>query len=112
MNSREGVSTSRRYQVRLPAALASSLEEFARQSCLGLAPTIRLLLGRALASEGGGAAATLAGHIAAEHALLMVASILPEGEHRLRSLGEQAARAAEERLVLVREQMQGLGGLE
>jgi hypothetical protein len=112
MNSREGVSSSRRYQVRLPAGLASSLEGFARQSCLGLAPTIRLLVARGLISQTLDPAATLAAHVAAEHALLLVASILPEGERRLRSLSEQAAQAAEERLVLVREQMQGLGGLE
>ena len=32
----------------------------------------------------------------------MVASILPEGERRMRSLAERAAEAAEERLALFR----------
>ena len=41
--------------------------------------------------------ATLA---AAEHTVLMVASILPEGEQRMRSLAERATEAAGERLAL------------
>jgi hypothetical protein len=44
----------------------------------------------------------LAALIASEHVVLMVASVLPEGDRRMRSLGERAALAAEERLALVR----------
>ena len=105
MNSREGVGISRRYQVRLPVALASSLEEFAQQRSLGLAPTIRMLLSRALESESSNPAATLACQIAAEHALLLVASILPEGERRMRSLSSRAAETAAERLTQIRKLM-------
>jgi hypothetical protein len=47
--------------------------------------------------------ASLAALVAAEHAVLMVASILPEGEHRMQELAAQAARAAEERLALFRD---------
>jgi hypothetical protein len=43
----------------------------------------------------------LAGLIAAEHAVLMVASILPEGERRMGSLAGRAAQAAEERVALL-----------
>jgi len=46
--------------------------------------------------------AALAALTAAEHAVLMVASVLPEGERRMRSLAERATEAAEERLALVR----------
>jgi hypothetical protein len=40
----------------------------------------------------------------------MVASVLPEGEHRMRSLAERATVAAEERLALF--QPAGKGGEE
>ena len=46
---------------------------------------------------------TLATLVAAEHAVLMVASVLPEGERRMRELRPLAARAAEERLALFRD---------
>ena len=47
--------------------------------------------------------ASLAALVAAEHAVLMVASILPEGDRRMRELAPQAAIAAEERLTIFRE---------
>ena len=43
----------------------------------------------------------LATLLAAEHAVLMVASILPEGERRRRELAAKAADAAQERIGLV-----------
>ncbi len=100
--------TSHRYQFRLPVALASDLETYAKHRGLGLSPTIRLLLAwaleatreRSVAHESALALGTL---IAAEHAVLMVASVLPEGQRRMHELGQQAAVAAEERLALVRE---------
>jgi hypothetical protein len=45
-------------------------------------------------------AAALAALTAAEHAVLMVASVLPEGQRRLRELSPAAATAAAERLAL------------
>ena len=112
MNSREGVSTSLRYQLRFPASLARDLEDFAGQHGLGLCPAIRLLVGRGLLAEARLFAspevsedshAALAALTAAEHAVLMVASILPEGERRMRSLAESATQAALDRLSLFRE---------
>jgi hypothetical protein len=109
MNSRESVRTSRRYQVRLPAPLASDLESFAEQHGLGLSTAVRLLVGRGLRVETEGRAAidrpqdspaSLAALAAAEHSVLMVASVLPEGERRMRSLAERATEAAGERLAL------------
>jgi hypothetical protein len=80
-----------------------------------MGPTIRLLVRRALKPEAEKAAArppddslaALAALTAAEHAVLMVASVLPEGERRMRSLGERAIQAAEERLALFRERPVG-----
>jgi hypothetical protein len=105
------VSTSRRYQLRLPAELASELTGFARRHGLGLGPAIRLLIGQGLQAEGqataasapaGDSPAALAALTAAEHAVLMVASVLPEGERRMRSLASRATEAAEERLAFFR----------
>ena len=101
--------TSRRYQIRLGLPLQAGLETFAQQHGLALCPAIRYLVGRGLEVEAsrrdggeppGESAATLAALTAAEHAVLMVASVLPEGERRMRSLAERAAEAAEERLAL------------
>jgi hypothetical protein len=106
------VRTSRRYQVRFPSPFGSDLEAFARQRGLGLCPAIRFLVGRGLAIETATAAtpespadspAALAALMAAEHAVLMVASVLPEGQQRMRELGARAAAAAEERLAIFRE---------
>ena len=110
MNSRECVRTSsRRYQVRLPANLLSGLAAFANERGLGISPAIRLLVGRGLLAEAQGqipgevhrdSPAALAALTASEHAVLMVASVLPEGERRMRSLAERATEAAGERLAL------------
>jgi hypothetical protein len=106
------VRTSRRYQVRFPNPLESDLETYARQHGLGLCTAIRFLVGRGLAIEITRAAtpesprdspAALAALVAAEHAVLMVASVLPEGQQRMSELGPRAAAAAEERLGLLRE---------
>lgn len=47
--------------------------------------------------------AALAALVAAEHAALMVATVLPDGRRRMAELGAEAAAAAEERLTLFRE---------
>ncbi len=111
MSTREGVGISRRYQLRLPAPLAVELETFAQEHGLGLGVAVRLLVGNALRIRGLPAAtaaladspAALAALTASEHAVLMVASVLPEGEDRRRSLAERAVEAAEERLALFRQ---------
>jgi len=48
--------------------------------------------------------AALAALVASELVILMVASVLPEGEQRMRSLAERACQAAEERLAMFSEQ--------
>ena len=106
------MSTSRRYQLRLSAGLASELEAFAERLGLSRGPAIQLLIGRGLQAEacaGRGSdtphdsPAALAGLAAAEHAVLMVASVLPEGQRRMHELAPEAALAAEARLALFRE---------
>jgi len=112
---REGVSASRRFHLWLPADAEAAVRSYARLQGLGLAPAIRLLVRGGLELDAQRLAdatrheplAALAALIAAEHAVLMVASILPEGERRMRSLGERAALAAEERLALLRSQPTG-----
>ena len=100
--------TSHRYQLRVAEPLSSDLETFAQTRGLGLCPAIRLLLRQALDNDAGrlvaaDSPASLAALVAAEHAVLMVASILPEGDRRMRELAPQAATAAEERLTIFRE---------
>lgn len=103
---------SRRYQLRLPEPLASELETFACERDVGVCPAIRLLVASGLRAEGRpltapeewrDSPATLAALTAAELAVLMVASVLPEGQRRIHELGAQAAVAAQERLALFRE---------
>ena len=100
--------TSRRYELRLASPLSSDLEDFAHRHELGWGPSIRLLIRRGLELEARSSRAALASDspaslaalTAAEHAVLMVASILPEGEQRMRALAERAAQAAEARLAV------------
>jgi len=102
------VRTSRRYELRLASPLSSDLEDFARGHELGWGPSIRLLIRRGLelevrsrrASLASDSPAALAALTAAEHAVLMIASILPEGEQRMQALAERAAQAAEARLAV------------
>ncbi|MHB8589383.1 MAG: hypothetical protein ACYDA0_11095 [Candidatus Dormibacteraceae bacterium] len=106
------MSASRRFHLWLPADAEAAVRSYARAQGLGLAPAIRLLVRRSLELEAqrletlapAEPLAALAALIAAEHTVLMVASILPEGERRMRSLGERAAQAAEERLAQLRPQ--------
>lgn len=106
------MSTSRRYQLRLPPGLASELEAFAERLGLPRGPAIQLLIGRGLQAEADGgrrgdtlhdSPAALAGLAAAEHAVLMVASVLPDGQRRMLELAPEAALAAETRLALFKE---------
>ena len=100
--------TSRRFHLGLPSDLRAELAGFAHSHGLGLGPAIRLLVAQALdpadSARPADSLAALAALTAAEHAVLMVASILPEGERRMRSLAERASQAAEERLLLFQEQ--------
>jgi hypothetical protein len=100
------VRTSHRYQLRVREPLSSDLETFALARGLGMCAAIRLLVRQALDADSPRLAvadspAALAGLIAAEHAVLMVASVLPEGERRMHELAPHAAVAAEERLAVL-----------
>jgi hypothetical protein len=103
--------TSHRYHVRLAPAVAKELEAFAQKHGLGLSSAIRLLATKGLEAESlaGGISpkrespAALAALVASELVILMVASVLPEGEQRMRSLAERAFQAAEERLAMFSE---------
>ncbi len=107
---REGVRTSRRFHLLLPAELEVDLQGYARRRSLSLAEAMRSLTAGALEAEHGEAVvartdspAALAALTASEHAVLMIASVLPEGQRRMRELAPAAALAAEERLAQFRE---------
>jgi hypothetical protein len=89
----------RRTTVRLSPRLHADLAAFARRRGLGLAPAIRLLVGRGLENDGV-PTATLATLVASEHAILLVASIIPDGARRVREAAPHAIAAAEERLAM------------
>lgn len=106
------MSASRRFHLLLPVELEAEAKAFGRASGLTLASAVRLLVARGLEAEANQAGlrpaespALLATLTAAEHAVLMVASILPEGEARMRALAARATQSAEERLTLFREQL-------
>ena len=97
----------RRLHIRLPAKTAADLLARAASQGLTVSATARQLIQFGLAEDhathgtgSGHEVATLSALVAAEHAVLMVASVLPEGERRMRELGQRAALAAEERLSL------------
>lgn len=103
-----GTPKTGRLQVGFNAAQRTAIAERARHSGLSLSAAVRQLVSAALSLETGtggkaDSPASLAALVAAEQAVLMVASVLPDGELRMAELGARAARAAEERLALFRE---------
>jgi hypothetical protein len=103
-------SRSHRLHIRVPAVLAADLLARAAAGGLTVSATARQLIQLGLKVGVGPQAdaqdhgiVALAALVAAEHASLMVASVLPDGERRMHELGELAAAAAEERLALFRE---------
>ena len=108
LNSKEDVSPSRRFHLLLPSELEARLHEFANRHGLSLAAALRELVGQALAGHEGQTEARraespllLATLLAAEHAVLMVASVLPEGDRRRAELAAKAAAAAQERIQVL-----------
>jgi len=98
----------RRLQVGFTDAQRSAIADRARRSGLSLSAIVRQLVSAALTfdSEPGpraDSAAALAALVAAEHAALMVASVLPDGQRRMEELGARAVVAAEERLAMFKE---------
>ena len=102
--------TGRRLHVRLPASTGADLLARAASQGLTLSATARQLIQLGLARDvppldaaSDHAIVAMSALVAAEHAVLMVASILPEGERRMRELAARAAAAAEERLAAFEE---------
>ena len=103
-----GTSQARRLQVGFTTAQRAAIVEQARHGGLSLSATVRQLVSAALSLEPstGGKAdspASLAALVAAEHAALMVATVLPDGRRRMQELGAEAAAAAEERLAMFKD---------
>ena len=99
---------SRRITLRLGDAEYGEIKLYASERGLRLGPSARALLVQALRVDAERrpvetATTALAALVAAEHAVLMVASILPEGESRISALAERASQAAEERLAMFAE---------
>ena len=105
LNSKECVTASRRFHLLLPAELEARLRDFARSRGIALGTALRQLASEGLTPANEHrrtepSSVELATLTAAEHAVLMVASILPEGERRRRELAGEAASAAEARLAI------------
>ena len=104
MRIREGVRSSRRYQLRAREPLATDLETFAAASGMSVCAAIRLLAREALDTRQSGtrgdSPAALAALMATEQSLLAIAAVLPDGERRIGELAERATAAAELRLAL------------
>jgi hypothetical protein len=99
----ELMGLSRRINLRLDAVQHAAVVAYGQQHGLRPSPAARHLIGEALAAAAPGGTsqpASLAALVAAEHAVLMVASVLPEGESRMRALAERASAAAEARLAM------------
>jgi hypothetical protein len=99
----------KRVQVRLTGAMKAELARQAAEAGLPMSALARQLIDAGMRSASGGSAnedlrlLSLCALVAAEQVVLMVASVLPEGEQRARDLASQAATAAEERLALFRD---------
>ncbi len=97
---------SRRINLRLDPEQHAAVVAYGRRHGLRPSPAARHLIGEALAAAAPGGnpqPASLAALVAAEHAVLMVASVLPEGERRMQSLAQRATEAAEQRLAMLRD---------
>lgn len=103
-----GTPQTRRLQVSFTDAQRGAISQRALHAGQSLSATVRQLVATALTfdTEPGprpDSPATLAALVAAEHAALMVAAVLPDGRRRMQELASEAAAAAEERLALFRE---------
>ncbi len=103
-----GTPKGQRLQIAFTAGQRSAIAERAQRSGLSLSASVRQLVSAALTfdSEPGSRSdspAALAALVAAEHAALIVAAVLPDGQRRLLELGPQAALAAEQRLAMFRD---------
>ena len=99
----------RRVQVRLTGAMKVELARQAAETGLPMSALARQLIDAGLRWASGGSTnedlrlLSLCALVAAEQALLAVASVLPDGERRMAELAPLAAAAAEVRLSQFRE---------
>ena len=107
---RGSVRTSQRYHLLLPPELKAELTRYASEHGCSIAAALRSVAAVGLLANHVSAPvslvdspASLAALVAAEQAVLMVASVLPDGELRMAELATRATQAAEERLTLFRE---------
>ena len=102
-----GRQLNRQLRLRLSADLEARLADYARGRDLSISTAARDCLRRGLIQEksepGQAETAALAGLVAAEHVLLLVETIVPGGRNRAIALGAEAARAAQLRLLEVRD---------
>ena len=101
-------SQTERLQVRLTAAVKAELAQRAAETGLPLSAVVRQLVALALRFDAEPGArpespAALAALVAAEHAALMVATVLPDGRRLMGELAAEAAATAEERLAMFRD---------
>jgi len=102
------METSRRLQVRLPSDLVTQVEELADEHRISLSDAIRVLVARGAADRARSSEPlALAAAVASEHALLLLAGFLPDGEQRLAELSELAVTAAQERIVYLAGDVEG-----
>jgi hypothetical protein len=106
MSFRGYVSAKRRVHLQLPSDLERELRAVGQELGIGLGPAIRVVVGRGLDRDEHqrpcrDCNAAVAALIAAEHSLLVVASILPQGKSLIASLCAEAGAAAEQRLALI-----------
>jgi hypothetical protein len=97
-----------RLQVRFDLVSMEGIRDRAGKAGISVSGAVRELVAAALTfdTEPGprpDSPATLAALVAAEHAVLMVATVLPDGRRHKDELAPEAAVAAEERLALFRE---------
>ena len=95
---------SRRLHVRLPATTAAELLARAEAGGLSVSAVARQLIRLGLDDSSTRAGEdirllALCALVAAEHAALMVAAVLPDGRRRMQELSIEAAAAAERRLA-------------
>jgi hypothetical protein len=98
------METSRRLQVRLPSDLVARVVELADEHRISLSDAVRILVARGASDRASSShSVALAAAFAAEHALLLLAGFLPDGQRRLVELGPRALEATRERIALLTE---------
>ena len=92
-------------RLRVSAQLSAQLGDYARERDLSISFAARECLRTGLNQTGNAPGqaetAALAGLVAAEHARLLIETIIPDGHNRAIALGAEAARVAQLRLLEV-----------